>query len=101
MASRVLLSSSSRIAGQLEAASNNVRGGGRGYAAAAVARQEPSSAAGVASRLAEDATAASKKDGCFWMRNPKTGYWKQEKHFGDVDAADLRAWLLFSNKHYN
>ncbi|KAJ8622192.1 hypothetical protein MRB53_030721 [Persea americana] len=26
----------------------------------------------------------------FWMRDPDTGYWVPENHFGDIDAAELR-----------
>lgn len=35
-----------------------------------------------------------------WMRDPTTGNWIPETHFGDVDTADLRAKLL-SNNHTN
>ncbi|XVF86979.1 hypothetical protein PTKIN_Ptkin18bG0083900 [Pterospermum kingtungense] len=34
----------------------------------------------------------------FWMRDPKTGNWIPENHFGDIDAAELREKLL-SKKH--
>ncbi|KAI4355365.1 hypothetical protein L6164_004146 [Bauhinia variegata] len=30
----------------------------------------------------------------FWMRDPKTGNWIPEKHFGEVNVADLREKLL-------
>jgi len=34
----------------------------------------------------------------FWMRDPKTGCWMPENRLHDVDAADLRARLLFAKK---
>ncbi|CAK7356450.1 unnamed protein product [Dovyalis caffra] len=34
----------------------------------------------------------SKKD--FWMRDPKTGNWIPESHFGDTDVAELREKFL-------
>lgn len=34
----------------------------------------------------------------FWMRDPKTGNWIPENHFGDTDVAELREKLL-SKKH--
>lgn len=30
----------------------------------------------------------------FWMRDPNTGNWVPENHFGEVDAAELREKLL-------
>lgn len=38
--------------------------------------------------------AADAAGGCFWMKNPRTGYWAPENHFEEVDAAELRAKLL-------
>ncbi|MED6192513.1 hypothetical protein PIB30_010718 [Stylosanthes scabra] len=44
------------------------------------------------------------KDEIFWMRDPKSGNWIPENHFGEqVDAADLRAKFLSQqqNQHPN
>ncbi|EOY25450.1 hypothetical protein QUC31_009297 [Theobroma cacao] len=30
----------------------------------------------------------------FWMRDPKTGNWIPENHFGDIDVAELREKFL-------
>ncbi|XWS20002.1 hypothetical protein CRYUN_Cryun31cG0064300 [Craigia yunnanensis] len=30
----------------------------------------------------------------FWMRDPKTGNWIPENHFGDIDVADLREKVI-------
>ncbi|XP_057770635.1 protein SENESCENCE-ASSOCIATED GENE 21, mitochondrial-like [Salvia miltiorrhiza] len=30
----------------------------------------------------------------FWMRDPNTGNWIPENHFGEVDVAELRSKLL-------
>ena len=30
----------------------------------------------------------------FWMRDPKTGNWIPENHFGDIDVAELREKVL-------
>lgn len=38
------------------------------------------------------------KNKSFWMRDPATGNWIPEDHFGDADAAELRAKLLSSEK---
>nr|DAD49188.1 TPA_asm: hypothetical protein HUJ06_019125 [Nelumbo nucifera] len=35
---------------------------------------------------------SSKED--FWMRDPKTGNWIPESHFGEIDVAELREKLL-------
>jgi len=34
------------------------------------------------------------KEEKFWMRDPKSGNWIPEKHFGEVDAAELREKFL-------
>ncbi|KAG0523839.1 hypothetical protein BDA96_07G157600 [Sorghum bicolor] len=97
MAARALLLSS-RLAGLYEQEAVNC-GGRRAFSAAAtaVARKEPVEAAGKA-RPADKAAAKMEEEESFWMRDPKTGYWMPEKHLYDVDAADLRARLLFSKK---
>jgi len=38
------------------------------------------------------------KNKSFWMRDPATGNWIPEDHFGDTDVAELRAKLLSSGK---
>ncbi|KAI9119713.1 hypothetical protein K1719_009102 [Acacia pycnantha] len=40
------------------------------------------------------------KEKVFWMRDPKTGNWIPENHFGDVDVVELRSKYL-SNAHRN
>ncbi|WVZ92639.1 hypothetical protein U9M48_038688 [Paspalum notatum var. saurae] len=103
MAARVLLSS--RLAGLYGQAA--VHCGRRTYSAAAAAaarKKEPvvEAAAGKArmAAAAVDKAAAKTEEeaGCFWTRDPKTGCWMPENHLNDVDAADLRARLLFSKK---
>ncbi|KAF8704466.1 hypothetical protein HU200_031419 [Digitaria exilis] len=65
-------------------------------AAAAVARKEPVVDA-VAGKARQAAAAKPKVEEGFWMRDPKTGCWMPETHMGEVvDAADLRARLLFA-----
>ena len=34
----------------------------------------------------------------FWMRDPATGDWIPEDHFGETDTAELRQKLLSSRK---
>ncbi|KAF8769422.1 hypothetical protein HU200_006451 [Digitaria exilis] len=73
-------------------------------AAAAVARNEPVEAVagkarlpGSADKKAAAVAAMAKVEESFWMRDPKTGCWMPETHMGEVvDAADLRARLLFA-----
>lgn len=91
MAARAFLSS--RLA-RLVAARNC---GGRTYAAAAEAAvsKEPVSVAAVKARLPA-AEKAPMNEEWSWMRDPKTGCWMPENHIDDVDAADLRARLIFS-----
>ncbi|CAA3012451.1 SENESCENCE-ASSOCIATED GENE 21, mitochondrial-like [Olea europaea subsp. europaea] len=36
----------------------------------------------------------------FWMRDPKTGIWKPETHFEDIDAAELREKILFKKTKF-
>ncbi|PUZ51736.1 hypothetical protein GQ55_6G212800 [Panicum hallii var. hallii] len=90
---RALLSS--RLAGVCAAKVSSC--GRRTYsAAAAVARKEPVGAACKA-RLPGAGSKPREEEG-FWMRDPKTGCWMPENRLHDVDAADLRARLLFSKK---
>ncbi|KAL6661592.1 hypothetical protein ACP70R_000976 [Stipagrostis hirtigluma subsp. patula] len=97
MAARVLLSS--RLAGLAPEVKVNLAR--RAYSAvAAAAREEPAAMAG-AGRLpaaAADKAAPKPTNDCPWTRDPKTGYWMPENHLNDVDAAELRARLLFSKK---
>ncbi|KAJ1268689.1 hypothetical protein BS78_07G154100 [Paspalum vaginatum] len=97
MAARLLLSS--RLAGLYGQAA--VSCGRRTYSAAAAAvarKKEPVEAAAGKARMAA-AAKTEEEAGCFWTRDPKTGCWMPENHLNDVvDAADLRARLLFSKK---
>ncbi|CAL5005927.1 unnamed protein product [Urochloa decumbens] len=97
MAARALLSS--RLAGLYHRA-KAVDCGRRTYgaAAAAVARKEPAVEASGAGAMLPGKVAAKPKEEGFWMRDPKTGCWMPEAHMADVDAADLRARLLFAKK---
>jgi hypothetical protein len=54
-----------------------------------VASHQHSKAAG------EKEHAEGKKKG-FWMRDPATGDWIPEDHFGEIDIAELRAKVLSS-----
>ncbi|KDP40638.1 hypothetical protein JCGZ_24637 [Jatropha curcas] len=49
-------------------------------------------------REAEDLAEKKVKEKSFWMRDPKTGIWIPESHFGEVDVADLRDKFL-NKKH--
>lgn len=49
----------------------------------------------VASRV--EVLAHDKEKEGFWMRDPKTGNWIPENHFGDIDVAELREKLLSRN----
>jgi hypothetical protein len=100
MAARALLSS--HLAGLYGQEAVNC--GRRAFSAAAAAvRKEPVEVAGktrpaTAADKAAAAAAKMEEEESFWMRDPKTGCWMPEKHLHDVDAADLRARLLFSKK---
>ena len=100
MAARALFSS--RLAGHYGQEAVNCGRRAFSAAAAAVARKEPVEVAGKARPpAAADKAAAAKvveEEESFWMRDPKTGCWMPENHLHDVDAADLRARLLFSKK---
>ena len=67
-------------------------------AAAAVARKDPVVGAAGKERLPGAGAGAKPREEGFWMRDPKTGCWMPENRLHDVDAADLRARLLFSKK---
>ncbi|CAL0315449.1 unnamed protein product [Lupinus luteus] len=45
---------------------------------------------GKLSESASDNGSASNINKVFWMRDPKTGNWVPENHFGEVDVAELR-----------
>ncbi|TYG65459.1 hypothetical protein ES288_D06G187200v1 [Gossypium darwinii] len=45
--------------------------------------------------------AHDKEKEAFWMRDPKTGNWIPENHFGDIDVAELREKLLSRNTNVN
>ncbi|KAL0354426.1 UNVERIFIED_CONTAM: hypothetical protein Sradi_3889500 [Sesamum radiatum] len=36
----------------------------------------------------------------FWMRDPKTGNWIPETHFGEVDVVELREKLLSKKPNF-
>ncbi|KAL2243154.1 UNVERIFIED_CONTAM: hypothetical protein Sindi_0433400 [Sesamum indicum] len=36
----------------------------------------------------------------FWMRDPKTGNWLPETHFGEVDVVELREKLLSKKPNF-
>jgi len=44
----------------------------------------------VKTNLNESISVANEERKIFWMRDPKTGNWIPENHFGEVDVADLR-----------
>ncbi|GMI73012.1 drought-induced 21 [Hibiscus trionum] len=46
---------------------------------------------------AEVSAADNAEKETFWMRDPKTGNWIPENHFGDIDVAELREKLLSKN----
>ncbi|KAL4308584.1 hypothetical protein GQ457_01G040750 [Hibiscus cannabinus] len=50
----------------------------------------------VASVMRKAADLRAEKE-MFWMRDPKTGNWIPENHFGDIDVAELREKLLSKN----
>nr|WIW57644.1 late embryogenesis abundant protein LEA74 [Pinus tabuliformis] len=49
-------------------------------------------------KAAEVKEEAQRKNKVFWMRDPATGNWIPEDHFGDIDIAELRAKVLSSSK---
>ncbi|OIW04543.1 hypothetical protein TanjilG_13925 [Lupinus angustifolius] len=49
---------------------------------------------GKLSESAIDNGSASSINKVFWMRDPKTGNWVPENHFGEVEAAELRKKFL-------
>ena len=58
---------------------------------------------GVAAREFPEGSKASggggnNKKAAFWMRDPATGDWIPENHFGETDIAELRQKLLSSRK---
>ncbi|KAL9387617.1 hypothetical protein Peur_020741 [Populus x canadensis] len=44
-------------------------------------------------KSSEDLEADDSKEE-FWMRDPKTGNWIPESHFGDIDVAEMREKIL-------
>nr|WIW57639.1 late embryogenesis abundant protein LEA69 [Pinus tabuliformis] len=49
-------------------------------------------------KAAEGKEEAKGENKCFWMKDPATGNWIPEDHFGDIDVAELRAKVLPSGK---
>lgn len=45
----------------------------------------------------DDVTAIEQKE-TFWMKDPKSGNWIPESHFGEIDAAELREKFLPKKK---
>ncbi|KAG6782314.1 hypothetical protein D5086_006490 [Populus alba] len=43
-------------------------------------------------KSSEDLETGDSKE--FWMRDPKTGNWIPESHFGDIDVAEMREKFL-------
>uniref|UniRef100_A0A2N9EY27 Uncharacterized protein n=1 Tax=Fagus sylvatica TaxID=28930 RepID=A0A2N9EY27_FAGSY len=39
-------------------------------------------------------TVAAEQKETFWMRDPKSGNWIPESHFGEIDVAELREKFL-------
>jgi len=48
----------------------------------------------VKANVNESISVANEERKIFWMRDPKTGNWIPENHFGEVDVADLRNKFL-------
>nr|AAB01566.1 ABA-responsive and embryogenesis-associated gene; LEA-like protein [Picea glauca] len=72
----------------------------RQYTAAAA---EAMRSSGVAAREFPEISKAgggggNNKRTVFWMRDPATGNWIPEDHFGETDTAELRQKLLSSRK---
>nr|AJA33574.1 late embryogenesis abundant protein LEA3-5 [Pinus tabuliformis] len=72
----------------------------RQYTAAAAEAMRSSGAAG---REFPEVSKAGRGGGnnkgtVFWMRDPATGNWIPEDHFGETDTAELRQKLLSSRK---
>jgi hypothetical protein len=44
----------------------------------------------VKTNVNESISVANEERKIFWMKDPKTGNWIPENHFGEVDVADLR-----------
>ncbi|KAL1562592.1 late embryogenesis abundant protein Lea5-A-like [Salvia divinorum] len=65
----------------------------RAYAVAAENVKVHSTAPATIRKAAAEA-AADAKEAAFWMRDPNTGNWIPENHFGEVDVVDLRSKLL-------
>nr|WIW57647.1 late embryogenesis abundant protein LEA77 [Pinus tabuliformis] len=63
----------------------------RQYTAAAADAMRSS---GVADAMRSGAGGGNDKRRAFWMRDPATGDWIPEDHFGETDTAELRQKLL-------
>nr|ABK25659.1 unknown [Picea sitchensis] len=72
-------------------AASSLAGGGNDGVIPEVASLQQSKAAGEKEHM-------ERKNKSFWMRDPATGDWIPEDHFGEIDTADLRAKLLSSRK---
>ncbi|KAG8490521.1 hypothetical protein CXB51_015768 [Gossypium anomalum] len=70
----------------------------RSYAVGA-AKMKMQAVASAASRV--QVLAHDKEKEAFWMRDPKTGNWIPENHFGEIDVAELREKLLSRNTNVN
>ncbi|XP_062154223.1 uncharacterized protein LOC133862426 isoform X1 [Alnus glutinosa] len=51
-----------------------------------------------AANQSSSAVATNQPEEIFWMRDPKSGNWIPESHFGQIDVAELREKLLPQNK---
>ncbi|GJN16075.1 hypothetical protein PR202_gb03025 [Eleusine coracana subsp. coracana] len=97
MAARAILSS--RLAGLVAERNCGRRTYGAAAAEAVAKHQEPVNLAAAKPRQPTAAEqAVMRKEEWSWTRDPKTGCWMPENHIDDVDAADLRARLIFSKK---
>ena len=53
--------------------------------------------AGVETSGSDDIKAVEQKN-IFWMKDPKSGNWIPENHFGEIDVVELREKLLSKTK---
>ncbi|GAB4841916.1 hypothetical protein Ancab_011872 [Ancistrocladus abbreviatus] len=49
------------------------------------------------SSSSSSSSSRGQKQEIFWMKDPKSGNWIPESHFGEIDVADLRRDKLLTN----